>query len=161
MRPPSAHWTSDIRFIDHSISGTGLRGRGPRELPRAILASAVTLSQDTNAYLSVLHAAIGRYGSPRTIVTDGGGLPDRARDVYAALGIEKLEIERGQAWQSLIETNFGLQRRLADWHFAKAETWEDLVAEHDLWLERTTRRGTRPTRRGRAAGGARPRCWAP
>ena len=32
---------------------------------RAILASAVTLSQDTNAYLSVLHAAIGRYGSPR------------------------------------------------------------------------------------------------
>jgi hypothetical protein len=77
---------------------------------RAVLASAVTLSQDTNAYLSVLHAAIGRYGSPGTIVTDGGGVfrSDRAKAVYAALGIEKLEIERGQAWQSFIETNFNL-----------------------------------------------------
>jgi transposase InsO family protein len=134
------YWTSDIRYIDHSISGTGQAYVVAvlENYSRAILASAVTLSQDTNAYLSVLHAAIGRYGSPRTIVTDGGGVfrSDRARDVYAALGIEKLEIERGQAWQSLIETNFGLQRRLADWHFAKAETWEDLVAEHDLWLER-------------------------
>ncbi len=31
---------------------------------------------------------------------------------------------------------FSLQRRLADHFFAKAETWEDLVREHDLWLER-------------------------
>ena len=112
------YWTSDIRYIDHSISGTGQAYVVAvlENYSRAILASAVTLSQDTNAYLSVLHAAIGRYGSPRTIVTDGGGVfrSDRARDVYAALGIEKLEIERGQAWQSLIETNFGLQRRLAD-----------------------------------------------
>jgi putative transposase len=134
------YWTSDVRYIDHSIPETGQAYVVAvlENYSRAILASAVTLSQDTNAYLSVLDAAIGRYGSPGTIVTDGGGIfrSDRARDVYAALGIEKLEIERGQAWQSLIETNFNLQRRLADWHFAKAETWEDLVAEHDLWLER-------------------------
>ena len=105
---------------------------------RAILASAVTLSQDANAYLSVLHAAIGRYGSPETIVTDGGGIfrSDRAKAVYAALGIRKEEIERGQPWQSFIETNFNLQRRLADHYFAKVESWEELVAEHDLWLER-------------------------
>lgn len=47
-----------------------------------------------------------------------------------------MEIERGQAWQSFIETNFNLQRRLTDFHFARTETWEELVAEHDLWLER-------------------------
>ena len=29
-----------------------------------------------------------------------------------------------------------LQRRLADHFFSKAQTWEGLVAEHDLWLER-------------------------
>ena len=105
---------------------------------KAIVASAVTPSQDPNAYLSVLHAAIARRGSPKVLVTDGGGIfrSDRAKAVCAALGIETLEIERGQPWQSFIETNFNLQRRLADHFFARAESWEELVAEHDLWLER-------------------------
>jgi len=26
------------------------------------------------------------------------------------------------------------QRRLADWHFEKAQTWEDLLAAHEKWL---------------------------
>src|SRR5215216_5992071 len=134
------YWTSDVRYIGHSIPGTGQAYVVAilENYSRAILASAVTLSQDTNAYLSVLHAAIGRYGSPGAIVTDGGGVfrSDRAKAVYTKLGIEKLEIERGQAWQSFIETNFNLQRRLADHFFSQAQTWEELVAEHDLWLER-------------------------
>jgi putative transposase len=134
------YWTSDVRYIRHSIPGTGQAYVVAilENYSRAILASTVTLSQDANAYLSVLHAAIERYGSPKAIVTDGGGIfrSDRAKAVYAALDIEKLEIERGQAWQSFIETNFNLQRRLADHFFAKAESWEGLVAEHDLWLER-------------------------
>src|SRR5215216_6428768 len=134
------YWTSDVRYIDHSIPETGQAYVVAilENYSRAILSSAVTLSQDANAYLSVLHAAIGRYGSPGTIVTDGGGVfrSDRAKDVYAALGMEKLEIDRGQAWQSFIETNFNLQRRLADHFFSQAQTWEELVAEHDLWLER-------------------------
>ncbi len=36
--------------------------------------SRSTLSQDANAYLSVLHAAIGRHGSPKAIATDGGAI---------------------------------------------------------------------------------------
>jgi transposase InsO family protein len=134
------YWSSDVRYIKHSIPGTGQAYVVAilENYSRAILSSAVTLSQDTNAYLSVLHAAIGRHGSPGAIVTNGGGIfrSDRAKAVYAALGIEKLEIERGQAWQSFIETNFNLQRRLADHFFGKAETWEELVTEHDLWMER-------------------------
>ena len=133
-------WTSDVRYLEHSIPETGQAYAVAilENYSRAILASAVTLSQDANAYLSVLHAAIGRHGSPGAIVTDGGGIfrSDRAKAVYAALGIGKLEIERGQPWQSFIETNFNLQRRLADHFFAKAESWENLVREHDLWLER-------------------------
>ena len=45
-----------------------------------------------------MHAAIGRHGSPKAIVTDGGAIfrSDRAKAVYAALGIRKEEIERGQ-----------------------------------------------------------------
>jgi putative transposase len=134
------YWTSDVRYVNHSIPETeqAYVVAVLENYSRAVLASAVTLSQDANSYLSVLHAAIGRYGSPKAIVTDGGGIfrSDRAKAVYAALGIEKLEIERGQAWQSFIETNFNLQRRLADHFFERAETWEELAKEHDLWLER-------------------------
>jgi hypothetical protein len=28
----------------------------------------------------------------------------------------------------------GVQRRLADWSFEKAQTWEDLLAAHEKWL---------------------------
>src|SRR5215207_6539923 len=103
---------------------------------RAIHASAVTLSQDTNAYLSVLHAAIERYGAPKTVVTDGGGIfrSNRAKAIYRSFGISKEEIERRQPWQSFIETTFAIQRRMADYHFSRAESWEELVAEHDRLL---------------------------
>jgi transposase InsO family protein len=69
-------WTSDVRYIDHSIPETGQAYVVAilENYSRAILASAVTLTQDTNAYLSVLHAAVDRYGSPKKIVTDGGGI---------------------------------------------------------------------------------------
>ncbi len=101
-------WTSDVRYVDHSIPGTGQAYMVSvlDNYSRAILASAVTLSQDTNAYLSVLHAAIERHGSPGTIVTDGGGIfkSKRAKAVYRSLGIRKEEIERRRPWQSFIET---------------------------------------------------------
>jgi hypothetical protein len=77
----------------------------------------------------VLYAAVERYGSPEALVTEGGGVfrVNQARAVYEALGIAKHEIERGRPWQSDIETTFNIQRRMADWHFAKAETWTELV----------------------------------
>jgi transposase len=67
------YWTSDVRYLGHSIPGAGQAYVVSilKNYSRAILASAVTLSQGTNAYLSVLHAAIERHGSPKTIVTDG------------------------------------------------------------------------------------------
>jgi putative transposase len=133
-------WTSDVRYIEHSIPETGQAYVVAilENYSRAILASAVSLSQDTNAFLSVFHAAVERYGSPGAVVTDGGGIfrSKRAKTLYRALGIRKEEIDRGQAWQSLIESNFNLQRRLADFHFERSESWEELVGEHDLWLER-------------------------
>ncbi len=131
-------WTSDVRYVNHSIPGMGQAYVVSilDNYSRAILASAMTLSQDTNAYLSVLHAAIERHGSPGTIVTDGAGIfkANRAKAVYSSLGISKEEIERRQPWQSFIETTFNIQRRMADFHFEKAGSWEELVAEHDRWL---------------------------
>ena len=34
-----------------------------------------------------------------------------------------------------METVFNIQRRMADWHFANAETWPELVAAHARWVE--------------------------
>jgi len=85
----------------------------------------------------VLYAAVQRYGSPEALVTDGGSIfrANQARAVYEALGVVKEEIERGRPWQSYVETTFNIQRRMADWHFARAETWPGLVAAHDAWVE--------------------------
>lgn len=80
---------------------------------------------------------VERYGSPEALVTDGGGVfrAGQARAVYEALGVAKHEIERGRPWQSYIETALNVQRRMADWHFAEAETWPELMAAHDRFVE--------------------------
>jgi putative transposase len=132
-------WTSDVRYLDHSLAETGnvYVISILDNYSRAILASAVSLSQDTGAYLSVLYAAIERYGSPKRFVTDGGAIfrAKQALSIYEALDITKEEIGRGKPWQSYVETTFNIQRRMADYHFAKAESWQELLAEHERWLE--------------------------
>jgi hypothetical protein len=84
----------------------------------------------------VLYAAIRQHGSPEALVSDGGGIfkAKEARRIYAALGIRKEQIAKQQAWQSYLETHFNVQRRMADWHVAQAETWSDLVATHDRFV---------------------------
>jgi putative transposase len=85
----------------------------------------------------ILYAAIRQHGVPETLVSDSGAVfvtAKQAKAIYAALGIEKREIERGKPWQNYIETTFNVQRRMADWHFAKATTWTELLAVHDRWV---------------------------
>lgn len=101
------YWTIDVRYIKrHRLGGKIYVISVLENHSRAILASAISRSQDTTAYLSVLYTAIERYGAPEKIVTDGGGVfrANQALAIYASLGIAKEEIERGRPWQSLIET---------------------------------------------------------
>src|SRR5215210_4201504 len=138
-------WSVDVRYLDHNLP--------PEELPeggkvysisilenhsRALLASAVSTSQDLTAYLSVLYTAVERYGAPEVLVSDGAGIfkANQAKAVYRALGIAKETIEKRKPWQNFVETSFNIQRRMADYHFAKAESWEGLVAAHDRWVGR-------------------------
>lgn len=104
---------------------------------RCILARVVTKTQDLASYLSVLYRAVERYGSPEALVTDSGSvfLANRAKAIYAALGIAKHEIEKGKPYQNYSETTFNIQRRMADHYFAEAESWQELVAAHDRWVE--------------------------
>jgi hypothetical protein len=71
------------------------------------------------------------------LVTDGGGVfrVKQARAVYEDLGISKHEIERGRPWQNYVETTFNVQRRMADWHSAQAESWPELARAHERFVE--------------------------
>jgi putative transposase len=132
------YWTVDLRYIDNDHFGDKIYCISILEnYSRAILASALSRRQDLSAYLIVFYAAVRQHGSPAVLVSDSGGIfasAKQAKTIYKALGIRKEEIARRQPWQSLIEANFGVQARMADWDFAKATTWEELLAVHDRWV---------------------------
>jgi len=132
------YWTVDIRDLDmHRLGGGHIYAITILEnYSRAILASAVSRTQDETAYLMVLYAAIRQHGCPEAIVSDGGAVfkAHQAQAIYQALGIEHTPIPRRQSWISYIETNFNVMRRMADWHFARATSWAKLVAAHDQFV---------------------------
>jgi transposase InsO family protein len=133
-------WSADVRHLDmvdeDLVGGKAYSVTIMDNYSRAILASAVTRKQDLSAFLSVFYRAAERYGAPKTLVTDSGSvfLANRARAVYAKLGVNKKEIEKGRPWQNFSETTFGIQKRMADWHFGKAESWAELVTAHDRFV---------------------------
>jgi putative transposase len=132
-------WSVDVRYLDHHLPNTGkvysisiLDNHS-----RALLASAVSTTQDLTAYLSVLYTAVERYGAPEVLVSDGAGIfkANQAKRIYRSLGISKETIEKRMPWQNYVETTFKIQERMADYYFARAESWEELVAAHDRWVE--------------------------
>lgn len=132
------YWTVDVRYLDmHQLGGGMIYVITVLEnFSRAILASAVSRSQDLTAYLMVLYAAIRQHGSPEALVSDSGSIfkAKEAMRIYAALGIHKEQIDKKQPWQSYIETHFNVQQRMADWHVAHAESWTELVASHEEFV---------------------------
>ncbi len=135
------YWTADVRYLDmldESLLAGGMVYAITiiENYSRAVLASSVTRRQDLNAFLAVLYRAVQHYGPPEAFVTDSGSvfLANRSQAIYRALGIRKMEIEKGQPWQSYIETTFNTQRRMADHCFAEAGDWSGLLEEHDRWM---------------------------
>jgi len=131
------YWTVDVRYLDHGLDDGKVYCISILDnYSRGILSSAISRRQDLTAYLMVLYAAIRQHGAPETLVSDGGSVfrAKQAQQVYDLLGIGKEQIERRQPWQSYIKTQFNVQRRMADWHFAQASTWPDLLAAHDRWV---------------------------
>lgn len=132
-------WSVDIRYLDmHRLENEDQIYCISilENFSRAVLASAVTRRQDTEAYLAVLYHAIRRYGVPEVLVSDSGSvfLSHDAMRVYDALGIQKEQIKKRRPYQNYIETHFNVMRRMGDWHFEKAQTWDDLVAAHEKFV---------------------------
>jgi transposase len=132
------YWTVDIRYIDAPlVSSKPVYVISLLEnFSRAILASKISPTQDLWAYLEVLHSAIRDYGIPEVLVSDSGAVfrAKQAQLIYRLLGITKEEIAKRQPWQSLIETQFNIQRRMTDFYFEKAANWAELDAAHRQWL---------------------------
>ena len=133
------YWSVDVRYIEDHRLGTGK----PVYLisilenySRALLASAISPRQDLTAYLIVLRAAVETHGAPEVLISDGGSIfkAKHAQAIYAALGIQKEQIEQGQPWQNYIEANFNVLRRMADYHYARARSWLELQAVHDRFF---------------------------
>ena len=103
---------------------------------RAILASAISRRQDTEAFFAVFYDAVRHFGVPEVLVSDNGSvfISHETRWTCEQLGIEKKEIKKGRPYQNYIEAAFGVQRRMADWNFGKAQTWDDLLAAHEKWM---------------------------
>lgn len=130
-------WSVDLRYLDHRLGDFKVYCLTILDnYSRAVLASELSLSQDLGAYLRVLRQALERCGVPTMLVSDSGKifLANQAKHIYAALGIQKAEIERRQPWQNDIETMLGVQRRMADWNFARAQSWEEVLTSHDQWV---------------------------
>jgi len=133
------YWSVDVRYIEEHSLGF------PEPVylisilenySRAILASKISPTQNQWDYLEVLFAALSTAGAPKAIVSDGGAIfsCNQAMDVYSALGIKKERIDKRQAWQNFIESHFNIVRRMADAKFAKASSWEEMIAIHRTWM---------------------------
>ena len=135
---PHEYWSVDIRYLDmHTLGGSMIYCISILDnYSRAVLASLVTPVQNLTAYLLVLYSAIRNHGAPKAIVSDGGAVfkAKRAQTIYQTLGIIKHQIDPGEPWQNYIESAFGVQRRMADYHLAQATTWTELQDAHARWV---------------------------
>ena len=131
------YWSADIRYLDHGLGDFKVYSVTILDnYSRAVVASGLSRTQDLGTFLMVLFMAIQQHGAPEGLVTDGGSI-FRAKQLLTILdriGIQKHEIARRQAWQNYVEALFGVQRRMADWGFAHAGSWPELLAVHDLWV---------------------------
>ena len=122
------YWTVDVRYIDVHQLGNGnvYTITILDNYSRFIVDSVLSRVQNLRAYLHVLLTALKEYGAPQALVSDGGSIfkAKGAEAIYQALSIRRERIQLRQPWQSYIETCFNVQRRMADYHFAKATTWE-------------------------------------
>jgi putative transposase len=151
-RPHYRHhlWFVDIRYLV-KIEGHWVYSLCILEgYSRTILAGMASEHQDLPALLQLLFAALATYGCPEGIVSDHGAVV-QAHDYVAilnALEIEPKYIELRKPWQNLIEAQFKVQLRLADFKFEQASTVEEIQRLHAAFIEtfNTTRHGAHQER---------------
>lgn len=130
-------WFIDVRYL------VQLEGRWTYSLciiegySRTILAGMASEHQDLTAVLQILFAALSEYGCPEAIVSDSAGVfrANHYLAILKGLDIDPKYIEKGKPWQNLVEAQFKIQLRLADFKFEQAKTFEDIQQRHTEFIE--------------------------
>ena len=90
--------------------------------------------------LTVLYAAVRRYGVPVHLISDSGGafIADVFEGVCTRLGIDHHTIvsTEGQSSMNLMETHLNIQRRLYDDQLALTRTPQECEEAHQAWTGR-------------------------
>lgn len=130
-------WFTDIRYLVQ-LDGSWVYSICIIEgYSRKILAGMVSPHQDLTAVLQILYAALSEYGCPQALVSDNGSVFTAGNyiAILRDLDIEPLHIEKGKPWQNLLEAQFKVQLRLADFQFEQAQTLEGVQNQHAAFIE--------------------------
>lgn len=138
-RPQYPHhlWFTDIRYLVQ-LDGSWVYSICVLEgYSRKLLAGMVCEHQDLTTVLQILYAALTEDGCPKALVSDNGSVFTAGSylSILRELEIEPLHIEKGKPWQNLIESQFKVQLRLADYKFEQAQTLEAIQNEHAAFIE--------------------------
>jgi putative transposase len=138
-RPTHPHhmWFTDIRYLVQ-LDGSWVYSICVMEgYSRKMLAGMVCEHQDLTAVLQILYVALSEYGCPEAIVSDNGSVFTAGAylSILRALEIKPLHIEKGKPWQNLIEAQFKVQLRLADFKFEQAQTLEAIQNAHAAFID--------------------------
>ena len=138
-RPTHRHhmWFTDIRYLV-KLNGSWVYSICVMEgYSRKMLAGMVSEHQDLTAVLQILYVALAEYGCPEALVSDNGSVFTAGAylSTLKALEIKALHIEKGKPWQNLIEAQFKVQLRLADFKFEQAQTLEAIQNAHADFID--------------------------
>lgn len=130
---PFEHAFIDIRYLDAKPEGTQLYSCLLLEgFSRTILAGSLTRQQDLGVVLRLYYLALLQWGRWVTIVSDHGS--QFRADAFALtnkrLGIRHHLYDKGRPWQSLIESQFGIQARLGEYAWSRCGSIERAVEIH-------------------------------
>lgn len=132
-RYPFEHAYIDIRYLDAKPDGTQLYSTLLLEgFSRTILAGSLTRRQDLGVILRLYYFALAQWGCWDEVISDHGKVFDsRAfKGVNRRLLINHQMYEKGHPWQNLIESQFGIQARMGEYHWARCQSVDEAVEFH-------------------------------
>ena len=135
------HTFIDLRYLDAKPEGVQLYSCLLLEgYSRTILAGSLTPQMEVGIVLQVYFQALLRWGLWDEVISDHGGQfisGDFAR-VNQRLRIHHELYEKGQPWRNLIESQFGIQARVGEYHWercgsvaAAVEFHRQLIRDHN------------------------------
>lgn len=131
------YWFIDVRYLTEyerkkAYSICILEGYS-----RKIVAGEVTSRQTLLTILKVMYPAVRDYGLPEKLVSDNAKVFTCRSFIRFLnfLGVTPDPIDQGKPWQNLIESFFGIERRIFDHMSGQAESFEELRFLHNSFLE--------------------------